>query len=113
MWAWGAFFPTPAEAAATLTVLQAIRRPSPELNVSLTKEYAGEAKRDGVGKMSEVFNLRVGKLEGLPFTFLWRYMSVGHLFYLLPCDKPVILSHKQTNPTTASAPPPPLTRPQF
>ena len=60
-------FKTPAEAAVALSVLKAIERPSPELDAAVSKKYAANT-----GLMRERFTLRVGKLGGLPVTFLYR-----------------------------------------
>ncbi len=66
------YFPTPAEAAAALSVLKAIKRPSPELQAAVGIKYRLTIVDNDDIPPSKFTLFRVGKLTGLPFTFLWR-----------------------------------------
>jgi hypothetical protein len=63
----GEHFKAPPEATIALSVFKAIERPSRELDAAIGKKYAANT-----GLMRERFTLRVGKLGGLPVTFLYR-----------------------------------------
>jgi hypothetical protein len=74
------YFTTHDQAAAALDVLKAIERPSFELAETVSTRYQGEVKQrssyDGMQfTMYEGCKMRVGKLAGLPYTFLWRDCS--------------------------------------
>lgn len=106
VWGIETYFPTPGQAAATLPILKAIERPSPELYAAVSKFCTvnnGPEFYDG-------FNLRIAKLAGLPYTFLWRYALLSSGSSLMHTNQPNPCTHRDallppaaaTGPTSCS-----------
>jgi hypothetical protein len=98
------YFPTHDQAAAALDVLKAIERPSPELAETVGTRYQADVKSHSFGmeiESYEGFHMRVGKLAGLPHTFLWRYVSFVSLLFVDECT-----THKPTHSQHHSQPHP-------
>lgn len=73
-------FTTPAQAAAVLSIVKAVERPKREMQGALSEEYEADVKSyDFFINMNVTvwhgFKLGVGKIAGLPYTFMWRYVS--------------------------------------
>lgn len=84
------YFPTPAQAAAAVSLIKAIQRPTPALAADICAEFKQEEKMydDMLGEdvpHEEVFVMRAGKLVGLPYTFVWRCVRDWRPLTMLTC----------------------------
>ncbi len=105
VWGLSKYFTTPAHIATALPILKAIERPSPELGATVGKVYEADVTERLGGMLGEMetqegLSIRFGKLDGLPYTFLWRYVFSIPLSFPFPC---LIADHSSRHPPPSSA----------